>query len=715
MQANDAGEKNDQDPSQAPKTRRSRRKQRYELQEEVGAGGMGVVYRAFDRELNRIVAVKVLRPEYASSLSGLLRLKRELVLASRVSDRHVVRVHDFGEVDGKALISMDWVDGESLASLLRRVHTLPPSQVYDFATQISKALQVIHAANIVHRDLKPGNLLISRNGELLVTDFGLAHADRPQDRSINEPGFACGTPRYMAPEQMAGLPANERSDLYSLGIVLLEMLTGTAALEALEPLRQHWLSADVSLHIRSEESRKLAMLDTVIRRCLRLDRNERYPSADAIVADLTRGDYERAPPQLETEPERRWKSPRRVAAVAALTVALAAVPVLHLFRHITETVGASKSDSPEQLYARALSTVTPASGESELRAAERDLNESLRKRPNYSPALQELEEVRIRLYEATADTTWLTRARAALESPAAVSLSKQQRTLFKARIDVNAGLFSQVVRDLQQNQVLLRSSADANRLLGRGLEGSGQLMAALPFYRTAVRLSPELWKGHNELGSALLAAGSLDEARAEFVRVTELQPAAAVGFSNLGLALLYGGDLAHARENFERALELQTSPSVYFNLGLTTYFSHQYASSIPFFESALRMHPDSDLYLSGLAAALWHSGRKEAARGAYLRALALLDELEPKQPLTTEQQCRRALYYARLGDAEMARATLDTVTRFWPEDQNVLYTGAVLAAAEGRRSAAKKMISGAVQHGFSLGLAKVDPDLEAVF
>src|ERR1035438_6863290 len=109
-------------PGSARPPRKARVKERYELREEVGAGGMGTVYRAIDRELNRTVAVKVLRPELVPGLRNLLRLKRELVLASRVSDEHVVRVHDIGEVGGKALIAMDWVDGESLAQLLGRVH-----------------------------------------------------------------------------------------------------------------------------------------------------------------------------------------------------------------------------------------------------------------------------------------------------------------------------------------------------------------------------------------------------------------------------------------------------------------------------------------------------------------------------------------------------------------------------------------------------------------
>jgi Flp pilus assembly protein TadD len=703
------------DSSKPASLRKSRRKQRYELQEQVGAGGMGLVYRAYDRELDRIVAVKVLRSEYASTLSSLLRLKRELTLASKISDRHVVRVYDFGEIDGKPMISMDWVDGESLASLMGRARVLPPSQVYDFATQMCQALLVIHRADIVHRDLKPGNLLIDRGGRLLVTDFGLARSNRPEDISLNEPGTACGTVRYMAPEQKAGLPADERSDLYSFGIVLLEMLTGTTALEALESVRGRWLSSEAGRYIRSEELGKLAVLDAVIRRCVRLDRSDRYCNAEAVLADLKLAEYKVSSP-MPLESNNGGRLPGKLTVtLACLTVALIILLLLFFRRQAgapAETL--SRFESADLLYADAIRTSTPTSGEGELLAAEWKLND-LTKRLTYLPAVQALVDVRIKLYEATTDPKWLTEARKELGSGAAGSLSRQQRTLLQARIDLNANLFSEAVRDLQDDRELLASSADANRLIGRGLEGSGQPAAALLFYRTAVDLSPESWISHNDLGLALLNSGSIEEARIQFVRVTELQPLSPAGFSNLGLVFLYSGDMARARENFEHALERQASPSTYFDLGLTMYFSHQYASAVPFFESGLGIRPNSDLYESGIAAALWHLGREDAGRDAYRRALAMLDEQEQKQALTTEQRCRRALYFARLGDSEMARTTLNSVARSRPEDQTVLYTAAVLAVIDGRRDAARRLLSKALRHGYPPGIAKLDPDLRGIF
>jgi serine/threonine protein kinase len=442
-------------------------KERYELREKVGAGGMGTVYRALDRALNRTVAVKVLRPELVPDLRNLLRLKRELVLASRVSDEHVVRVHDIGELGGKALIAMDWVDGESLAHLLGRVHTLPPSQVHSFAGQICRALGAIHAANIIHRDLKPGNLLVRKDGAILVSDFGLARSVLPQDFSLSRPGESGGTPRYMAPEQLAGLPADARSDLYSLGMVLLEMLTGTTALETLAPLRLRLLSANDDKYLRSAELRHLAALEVAIRHCLNLDRTERCPSVDAVLDNLR-------PARFETvtlgshQPSGRnralfWSRRMKIGLFAAILV-LVLSGYLASRRYI-----AVRTAETERLYATAMSLLTDQSGESELRAALDSLNRVVAYNPNYAVAVRARLETLIWLFEQTHEPQWLEKARDALKSDTVARLSDQERILFRVRVDFNAGLLPDVVQALQAHSSLLASSKDANLLLGRAL------------------------------------------------------------------------------------------------------------------------------------------------------------------------------------------------------------------------------------------------------
>jgi tetratricopeptide (TPR) repeat protein len=692
------------------RSRKTRRQQRYQLLEEIGAGGMGTVYRALDRELNRTVAIKVIRPEFASDLSSLLRLKREIVLASRVSGSHVVRVYEFGEIDGKALIAMDWVDGENLAALLARVHSVPPSQACDFAAQIGTALRDIHAVNIIHRDLKPGNLLISRTGEVLVADFGLARSALPQDSGLSLVGEFSGTPRYMAPEQLAGLPADVRSDLYSLGMVLLEMLTGATALEGLAPLRERWILSQGEKRVRSGELRKLAALDLVIRRCLQLDRTERYANVDEALRDLKLADTDSASVEVPVPLPKGtplWRSRAAIGTTVALLLGLMAWG-LHVARH-------PRSASSAQLYGKAISLITPESGEAELRVAAQALEDAVAQAPGYMPALRARLDVLLRLYEATSDPRNLVDAREALQRATAAGLDPSQRALYLAKIDLHANLYFAVIQNLGGDAPLLASSADANRLMGRALETAGRLPEALTFYSSAVGLSPESWLCQNDLGSALLAIGRPQEARQHFLEVTRLNPKSTTGYSNVGLAFLESGDLPSAEHSFETALEREETPETYFNLGLTTYYSQRYGSAEPFFQSAIRMRPNSDRYLAALADAQRHAGQRTAARQSYARALTLLDDLERTRPLSTSERCRRARCFFGLGDFNAADTAIELIQNSGVQDQMVDYSAAVFAAAQSRRIAARQHLTVAMRLGYPAALLKVDPDLRDLF
>jgi tetratricopeptide (TPR) repeat protein len=689
------------------RSRKPRLKERYELREEVGAGGMGTVYRALDRALNRTVAVKVLRPELVPGLRNLLRLKRELILASRVSDEHVVRVHDIGEVGGKALIAMDWVDGESLAQLLGRVHTLPPSQVHSFAGQICRALSAIHAANIIHRDLKPGNLLIRKDGAILVSDFGLARSILPQDFSMSRPGESSGTPRYMAPEQLAGLPADARSDLYSLGMVLLEMLTGTTALETIAALRLRLLSSTGDKYVRSAELRHLAAVEVAIRHCLHLDRAERCPSADAVLDDLNPASFETATLTSHKPSWRKWAllGSRRVKIGLFAAILVLALPVYLASRRYV----AVRAAETERLYDRAMTLLADQSSEPELRTALATLDRVVANNPNHATAIRARLETLIRLFEQTHEPQWLVKARDALKSKTAARLSDEERILFRARVDFNAGLLPDVVHALQAHPALLASSKDADLLWGRALAGSGELERALTFYLDAIRLNPESWRAHNDLGSALLRMGRLKESVQQFVRVTQLKPDAPTGYSNLGSALLDLGDLAGARRNFEIALQRAASPPAYYSLGVAAYYSREYATSIPFFESAIQMRPNSDVYVAALADALRHLHRTEPARDSYARALILLEQLARTRPLTVEEQCRRAIFLAKLGNRSAADSALNAIAP-GVENQDFDYASAIVALFEGRIAAANLYLKDAVHAGYPEMLVRMDPD-----
>jgi Flp pilus assembly protein TadD len=314
------------------------------------------------------------------------------------------------------------------------------------------------------------------------------------------------------------------------------------------------------------------------------------------------------------------------------------------------------------------------------------------------------------LYEASHDRQWLSKARAAFASPALQRLSPQERELLRATIDFNGGAFENVIATLQTNPDLLASSKDANLLLGRALEATRGPRQALPYYRAATLLSPESWRTHNDLGYAYLGLGQLEEARMEFVRVVQLRPDSPTGYASLGVALLNAGNLAGARQNFEAALQRAPTPESYYNLGVATYYSRDYATSVPFFESAIRMRPNSERYFLALADVLLRLHRTEAAREAYSRALALLDQLAQSRPLSMDEQSDRALCFAGIGDLNSARSALDALAANASNPQ-VACARAVVARREGRREAANRHLADAVRYGYPAALLKIDPAL----
>jgi serine/threonine-protein kinase len=260
---------------------------RYTVVEQVGAGGMGQVYKAIDRRLNRTVALKLIRPGLQARIGALQRFRRELVLAQQVSHPNVCRVHDLGEVEGVLYITMEFVTGQTLDDLIRAMGHLSPRQTIAIGRQVCAGLSAVHHAAIVHRDLKPGNIMVDRSGHAVVMDFGMAlhHGD---DRLTSE-GSVLGTLAYLSPEHARGQDTDVRSDIYTLGVIFYEMLSGRRPPgdEAPLPLalREAAERCPPPSHFVPEVP---AALDEVVLRCLKRDAAERYPSAAEVEQGLTR-------------------------------------------------------------------------------------------------------------------------------------------------------------------------------------------------------------------------------------------------------------------------------------------------------------------------------------------------------------------------------------------------------------------------------------------
>jgi len=258
---------------------------RYEILQLLGEGGMGAVYKAADRALDRFVALKVIRPELASNPAILARFKQELLLAHKVTHRNVIRIYDLGEAEGVMFITMEFIDGKDLRSLIREKAKFTPEEAVEVIQQVCQALDAAHSVGIIHRDLKPQNIMQDPAGRILVMDFGLARTF--QGDGMTQSGAIVGTMEYMSPEQALGKDLDQRSDIFALGLILFELLTGKTpfhADSALASLIKRTQERAVS--VSDIDAKIPGALTGVVSKCLERDLNARYQTAAAILADL---------------------------------------------------------------------------------------------------------------------------------------------------------------------------------------------------------------------------------------------------------------------------------------------------------------------------------------------------------------------------------------------------------------------------------------------
>jgi serine/threonine-protein kinase len=260
---------------------------RYEIIEELGKGGMGRVYRVEDKKTGEELALKLIKPEISADKKTIERFTNELTLAHKISHRNVCRMFHLGEEKGTYYITMEYVKGEDLKSLIRKMGQLSPDQAITIAKQVCDGLEEAHRLGIMHRDLKPQNIMIDANGDARIMDFGIARS--MEGKGLTDTGMMIGTPEYMSPEQVEGKQTDQRADVYSLGVILYELITGNVPFEGETPF-------SIGMKHKSENPvppKQINQqipdeLDRTVLKCLEKEKNGRYQSAGELRSDLAR-------------------------------------------------------------------------------------------------------------------------------------------------------------------------------------------------------------------------------------------------------------------------------------------------------------------------------------------------------------------------------------------------------------------------------------------
>jgi eukaryotic-like serine/threonine-protein kinase len=613
---------------------------RYEILDRLGGGGMGTVYKARDREVDRLVAVKVIRADLANDSDILSRFKQELILARKVTHKNVIRIFDLGRASGMRFITMEYIEGQDLRSFIKKTGRPTPQAAVEIIQQVCNALEAAHSEGIVHRDLKPPNIMIDAQNRVYVMDFGIARSVGSEGLTMT--GALIGTPDYMSPEQVRGEDIDCRSDIFSLGIIFYELLTGKMPYRG-ETVQKAMYKRTVerAKPVISEEPSIPAFLSDVVSKCLEIEREKRYQTVSEIAADLNTwksGEADRASSVLE-----RWlrhvaaNRMARIAAVAILALGIGAYAVRRLVTPSPEkTASATK-----QAIALAVVPFRNASGDASLDWLGSSLGDMLSVGIGQSSTMRTIPEARVsqvytdlRLTPGTnLDPSTLDRIAQFTNADLVVygsyaKFGEQVRidaTLLDRKnarsIPLNAEAANekdvlktvdQLAKQIRDNLAL--SSSTVAELQATAFTPSSQSVPALRDYNKGLELQ---------------RAGKSLEAREAFSAATTEDPNFALAYSGLAQAFASLGQDDQAQANSLKAVNFsQSLPQPERNLinARNAKIMKDYPKAIAAYENMVKSSPGDTTYLFQLAGLYEDAGELDKARDT----LAKLQSLDPK-------------------------------------------------------------------------------------
>lgn len=608
---------------------------RYQILEVIGEGGMGKVYKALDKELDKIIALKIIRGEKGEDQEAIHRFKQELLLARKVTHRNVIRIHDLGEAEGVKYFTMEYVEGKSLKQVIRERGKIPAEEAVPLAKQVLGALEEAHRQGVIHRDMKPQNVMVDATGAAFVMDFGIA---RSQDTTgVTATGAVVGTPDYMSPEQVRGEKADPQSDLFSFGVILYEMLTGALPYQAESAVSQ----VVMRLTQKPRAPRQINVeipkyLESVVLKCMDLDRAIRYRSASEVVQDLDRGTVDRSMVLKTQRAVGRHKGIVAMTAVAVIAVAVSAS--LLTSRAANKT---AVETLPVELTTLAILPFTNATGAPEFEWMRTGIPEMLVTDIGQSRFIR---PVPGRVYNVLKELGALNETLFTETTLDAVSKRAPAQSVLSGQL-VEAG------GKLRLDMTLRKAGAGV--MLPLRVEGaSDDVFGLVDRLTTGVKglldLTTEQLKGDRDRPIAEVSSASLEAVRSYQAGLTKLQRGAplkaipllkeaadkdaefAVALAKLGEAYFATGQSREAQAAIERAVQISERPNKTLPLA-ERYQIHATAAlieentekAVESFGELAKLYPeDPDIQMS-LAGAYENLGRIPEAMAGYERVLQM--------------------------------------------------------------------------------------------
>jgi eukaryotic-like serine/threonine-protein kinase len=689
---------------------------RYTIVERCGEGGMGIVYKALDTTLDQDVALKLIQPALSRIPDFVERFKSEVRLTRQVSHPNICRVHDIGEAGGAFYLSMAWIQGETLRQLLRRAGRLEAQRGVLIASKIAAALEAAHERGIVHRDLKPENVMLDERGEVFVMDFGLAR--RSEDLAASGTGKAVGTPPYMAPEQARGEGIDARADLFALGLVVREMLTGRAPQIGVFHLPE--LLLDVPRAVRP-----------VLRRLLAADPERRMGSAREA-AEALRGIQKRLPPTGSGAGA--WRL-RWIGAGFGLALVLAGlwVGVGHQRGRGGTSGPSGKRSSVPAVYTASLAWpfyergLAYLDGEDDsVRAVDSAIQmfqRGIDADPEFAPAWAGFGEASWVRYYLTGTAGSRDDAERGVGRALALGPALPEALYARAVGELVENDYMTAAFDLEHALAHRPDYARAWARLGTADKELGRYDSALAALRKAIDLDPGRADYWTRLGVFFESFEEYEEAMNAYRKATALRPGDRMAWNNLCAALLRAGRAGEAAETCRRSLAIEPRASAQSNLGTALFFQKDYAGAAAAYRKAAEQEPESSVHWTNLGEALEMLGQKQEARRAYGRAVPIARRRVEAKPLDPEAHRDLGLVCARAGEVACA---LEEGRRAWemrPESAGMALTNAIIGSLLGRTDEALDWLDKSVRRGLgraqienepALGPLRADPRYRAI-
>lgn len=706
----------------------------YEIQEQLGAGGMGVVYRAFDIRLKRNVAIKLLSGEDIHDPDRRARFLREAQSASTLSHPNILTVFETGSEGEHDYIATELIEGESLYTRLKRGR-LPREEAYRIAYEVADAISTAHKAGIIHRDLKPGNIMIrAADDRTKLLDFGLARslestprdpasADLTATAPLTVPGQVLGTPSYMSPEQAMGWRADARSDIFAFGCILYEMLTGE------RPFRGE-SNTEVLVEVVANRPPKLDELKKdlppdiakLIESCLQKKPEARPQSMVEVMNDLrphylqatfSTAGLTLAPPVRK--PSRRWI----YVSLATLLLTLGIAWFTYDYWVDTDApsnVEAVPQISPEMGARQLVRLGYRALDRMYLKDAQKVALEAFQlassKEPTIIAAYAGIAEAVYWLDNGKYDAHWINLARNAAKDSrkrgdriAASQLTLGLAALVEGKAaDAEARLRQAHSLDPQDDRVLL--------YLGRALLEQRKLPEAEQVARKAIQLQPKRWLQHSLLAQINYRNARYEVAAAEWKKSTELAPSNTTTYRTLAAALHMLERTEEAKSALQRGLAIAPDPLLHANLGTLHFYQAEFVEAASEFDNALKQGATSYRAWGNLAdAQRWAPGQREKSRLTYQRAIQVAQAMLQKRPDSLQTRVLVAGYKAKSNDLNGARADLNALRNHPKLEPADYYALGVAAELVGDRPLSLELLGRALQAGYSSKEMEHDPEL----